>query len=115
MIGYYINVLKNYATFKGRARRMEFWMFNLCNFLVGILLGILSVFVPALAFLSFIYSLAIFIPSLAVTVRRLHDTNRGGGWIFIMFVPLIGSIWLLVLMFLDGTQGENRFGPNPKA
>ena len=115
MFEYYVSVLKNYATFTGRARRKEFWMFALCNFLISFVLGIFIRFVPVLLVLSLLYSLAILVPSLAVTVRRLHDTSRSGLWILISLVPLIGSIWLLVLMFLDGTVGDNKWGPDPKA
>ena len=61
-----------------------------------------------------LYSMAIFIPNLAVAVRRLHDQDKSGWWILIGFVPLIGGIWLLVLYCLDGTPGPNRFGPDPK-
>ena len=115
MFEYYVSVLKNYATFTGRARRKEFWMFALCNFLISILFGFLTTIVSVVWILSLLYSLAILIPSLAVTVRRLHDTSRSGLWFLIAFVPLIGSIWLLVLMFLDGTPGDNKWGPDPKA
>lgn len=61
-----------------------------------------------------LYSLAVFIPNLAVAVRRLHDSNRSGWWILIGLVPFIGAIWLLVLYLIDGTPGPNRFGPDPK-
>ena len=115
MFEYYVSVLKNYANFKGRARRKEYWMFVLCNFIIGIVFGLLTTVVPVLWVLSLIYSLAILIPGLAVAVRRLHDTSRSGLWILISLVPLIGGIWLLVLMFLDGTAGDNKWGPDPKA
>lgn len=62
-----------------------------------------------------LYALATFIPNLAVTVRRLHDQDKSGWWILISLIPLIGGIWLLVLYFIDGTPGPNRFGPDPKA
>ena len=62
-----------------------------------------------------LYGLAVFIPNLAVAVRRLHDQDKSGWWILIGFIPLIGGIWLLVLYFIDGTHGPNRFGPDPKA
>ena len=61
-----------------------------------------------------IYSLAILIPSIAVQIRRLHDTNRSGWWIFIGLIPLIGTIVFIVFMVQDSNPGENRFGPNPK-
>ena len=113
---YFIEILKDkYATFSGRARRKEYWMFFLCNFLIGILIGILARMLPMLSVLSILYSLAILIPGLALTVRRLHDTNRNWPWIFIAFIPIIGTIWLLVLLLLDGTAGDNQYGSDPKA
>lgn len=61
-----------------------------------------------------LYSLAVFIPSLAVTVRRLHDTNHSGWMYFVSLIPLIGGIWLLILLCTDGTHGQNQYGPDPK-
>lgn len=69
--------------------------------------------VPGIVLL--IYSVLIFIPNLALAVRRLHDQDKSGWWILIGFIPLIGAIWLFVLYLLDGTPGPNRFGPDPKA
>jgi uncharacterized membrane protein YhaH (DUF805 family) len=63
--------------------------------------------------LTFIYQLATLIPSIAVTVRRLHDTDRTGLWYFIIFVPFIGSIILLILMLPEGNWGDNQYGPDP--
>jgi len=106
---YYIGVLKNYVKFDGRARREEFWYFFLFNFIISLILGSISAGV-----LSTIYALGVLIPSIAVGVRRLHDTNRSGLWHLIILVPLIGTIWFIVLCILNGTPGYNRFGPNPK-
>ncbi|MDR3327389.1 MAG: DUF805 domain-containing protein [Prevotellaceae bacterium] len=127
-MNWYLKVLKQYADFSGRARRTEYWMFALFNILVVFALFIIATIIGAIAggssgagagavigyILYIIYGLATIIPSLAVVVRRLHDIGKGGGWIFISFVPLIGGIWLLILMFLDSEAGENRFGANPK-
>ena len=115
MIEYYVSVLKNYATFSGRARRKEFWMFSLCNFIIVAAFNILTSMVSALSVLSLIYSLAIFLPGLAVTVRRLQDINKKWVWIFITLIPLVGFIWILVLLCQEGTRGDNDFGPDPKA
>ena len=115
MFEYYVSVLKNYATFTGRARRKEFWMFALCNILISIVIGILTSIVPILWVLSLLYSLAVLVPGLAVSVRRLHDTSRSGVWILISLVPLIGGIWLLILMLQDGTASDNQWGSDPKA
>ena len=111
-MNWYLGVLKKYAVFSGRARRMEFWMFTLINIIVSIILACIDVFVGT-AILGMIYSLAVLIPSLAVTARRLHDTDRTGWWILIGFVPVIGVIVLLVFMVLEGQPGSNRFGDNP--
>ena len=116
MFDYYVKVLKNYATFSGRARRKEYWMFALCNFFICILLGVLMAVLGVFGIVLYVlYGLGIIIPSLAVLVRRLHDTNRSGAWFFISLVPLVGGIWLLILTFLEGTRGDNNYGPDPKA
>jgi len=120
VMNWYLQALKKYATFEGRARRKEFWFFALFNFLAILVLalidGALGTFSKeaGLGLLSGIYVLAIFIPSIAVTVRRLHDTDRSGWWILISFLQLIGGLVLLVFEVLDSTPGENRYGPNPK-
>jgi uncharacterized membrane protein YhaH (DUF805 family) len=123
--GFYMKCLKDkYASFDGRARRKEYWSFALFNaiiyfifYAVGIFLAV-STRSETLALIVFgilgIYGLGVIIPSLAVTVRRLHDIGKGGGWIFISFVPFVGGLILFVFTLLDSEAGENRFGPNPK-
>ncbi|WP_227396005.1 DUF805 domain-containing protein [Jeotgalibacillus aurantiacus] len=111
---WYLKVLKNYVTFSGRARRKEFWMFNLINFLIVLALSVVELVLEIPAFLSGIYSLAIILPSLAVTVRRLHDIGKSGWWILISLVPLVGAIILLVFECLDSVP-DNQYGPNPKS
>jgi uncharacterized membrane protein YhaH (DUF805 family) len=111
---WYLEVIKKYAVFEGRTRRREYWMFFLVNFIIELLLGMVEVMIGTMGLLSGIYSLFIFIPSLAVTVRRLHDTNRSGWWILIGLVPLVGWIFLLIFMIQDSTPGKNFYGPNPK-
>lgn len=119
-MNWYLGVLKKYATFSGRARRKEYWFFFLFNTLFSIALGLVDQATgnvnleTGVGLLSSIYSLAVLIPSLAVTFRRLHDTDRSGWWLLISLIPLIGALVLLVFMMLDSQQGENRFGPNPK-
>ena len=119
-MNWYIGVLKKYAVFKGRAQRAEYWFFVLFNVIFAIVFtvidGALGMLDPATGFgaLSGLYSLAVLIPSIAVTIRRLHDTSRAGWWLLIIFVPLIGGIVLLVFMCLDSTPGDNDYGPNPK-
>jgi len=116
----YLEVLRKYAVFSGRARRNEYWMFVLFNLIIGIVLGVIEGIVGIApqsdqSVLAGIYSLAVLIPSIAVFVRRLHDTNHSGWWFFIAFVPLIGAIVLLVFMVRDSDQGDNQYGANPKA
>ena len=90
-------------------------MFVLFNFLIGIVLAVVDGVIGTMGALSGLYSLAILIPSLAVFVRRLHDTDRSGWWIFLSLVPALGIIVLLVFAVLEGSAGENEFGPDPKA
>lgn len=113
-MNYYIEVLKKYAVFSGRARRKEYWMFVLWNFIIGFIIGLLSTFIEALLLLYWLYLLAILIPSVAVAVRRLHDTNHSGWWWFIGFIPIVGTIILIVFLAQDSQPGENQYGPNPK-
>jgi uncharacterized membrane protein YhaH (DUF805 family) len=117
---WYLIVLKKYLVFEGRARRKEYWFFILFNILIGIGLAIIDNMTGTLnpetgtGLLSGIYSLAVLIPTIAVAIRRLHDTDRSGWWLLLAFVPLIGGLVLLVFFVLDGTPGSNRFGPSPK-
>jgi len=112
---WYMAVLKKYAEFSGRARRREYWMFVLINFLIGCGLGVIGALVHGLSFLSWLYSLAVLVPSIAVSVRRLHDTGRSGWWLLIGLIPLIGFIVLIVFLATDGEPGDNEYGPNPKS
>ena len=112
---WYLKVVRdNYANFNGRASRQEYWMFILFNFIFTIVVGFIDGFL-SLGFLSLLYVLAILIPGLAVLVRRLHDVNKSGWWFFIIFIPIIGTIWMLILLCTDGNPGENSYGPSPKA
>ena len=119
-MNWYLEVLKKYAVFDGRARRKEYWFFYLFYFIFAIVLMTIDGMTgtsneeTGIGVLSSIYILAMIIPGLAVAVRRLHDTDRSGWWIFISLIPLIGGIWFLVLMVLDGTAGQNQYGPDPK-
>jgi uncharacterized membrane protein YhaH (DUF805 family) len=118
---WYIDVLKNYATFSGRARRKEYWMFVLFNVIISLILGIIDNIIGTTygsansGVLSSIYSLLVLVPSIAVGVRRMHDTNRSGWWVLINLVPCIGWIWFIVLAAQEGTAGDNQYGPDPKA
>ena len=117
---YFLYCLQHYADFTGRARRSEYWYFVLFNFIVSILIGLsLGVIagllnVPALVYLAYLWSLAVFIPSLAVSVRRLHDIGRSGWWLLLSLIPLIGAIILIIWHCTDSQPGANQYGPNPK-
>ncbi len=117
---WYITVLKKYAVFRGRARRREYWMFMLFSWIFTVIAMILdNVFNIAIENLFYgpiyiLYMLAVLVPILSVTVRRLHDTGKSGWYWLVYLIPIAGPIWLLVLMCLDGTPGENKYGPNPK-
>lgn len=118
MIQNYLRVLSKYATFSGRARRKEYWQFVLIHLIAGVIGGVLMSIVPDLAgpltILWMVYALAVFIPNLALSVRRLHDTDRSGWWLLIALVPFIGGIVVLVFYCLPGTVGANKFGEDPK-
>jgi len=111
---YYTAVLKNYAGFAGRARRAEYWMFALINAIISIVLAVVDMTVGLGGALQGLYGLAVLIPSLAVGVRRLHDTNRSGWWLLIVLIPVLGWIALLVFFVQDSDAGDNQYGPNPK-
>jgi uncharacterized membrane protein YhaH (DUF805 family) len=113
-MNYYLDVWRKFATFSGRARRSEYWMFLLFNTIVSTALFAVDMVLGTVFLLGGIYALAAFIPTLAVTVRRLHDTGKSGWWILITFIPLIGAIAFLVFMFQDSYAGDNEYGPNPK-
>jgi uncharacterized membrane protein YhaH (DUF805 family) len=136
-MNYYMQAFRKYAVFSGRARRMEYWMFTVINFAIifalnmlggalglgsfalgslggdtaaafGSIIGILLGFIPGL-----IFCLVILLPSIAVGVRRLHDTGRSGLWMLLGLIPFVGLI-LLVFMLIDSQPGDNEYGPNPK-
>lgn len=113
-MNWYLEVLKKYATFSGRARRKEYWMFVLFNMIFTFIITFVDSRLKLRGFFAGIYAIAIIIPSIAVCVRRLHDIGKSGAWYFISFIPLIGSIWKLVLMCREGDYGINEYGENPK-
>ncbi|NKE04767.1 DUF805 domain-containing protein [Mesobacillus selenatarsenatis] len=113
---WYLEALKNYANFKGRARRKEYWLFNLFHILImgtlylaGSAMESLLLFVVIL-----IYYFLTLIPYLSVTVRRLHDIGYSGWMYLVNFIPLVGGIILLVFTCLDSDANENKYGANPK-
>jgi uncharacterized membrane protein YhaH (DUF805 family) len=112
-MNWFVAVLKKYAVFSGRARRKEYWMFTLIYILIAIVLGFLDSMLGGAGILGILLAIGLFVPSLAVTVRRLHDTDRSGWWVLIAFVPFVGWLVLLVFMVLAGTSGSNPYGEDP--
>lgn len=116
---WYLKVVRdNYANFNGRARRKEYWMFTLVNVIIVIILGVVDQ-VTGLTYagqgvLGGIYSLLVFIPGLAVVVRRLHDTGRSG-WNYLWVLTCIGILYVLYLTIIEGDHGPNEYGPDPKS
>src|SRR5690606_42155613 len=116
---WYMEVLKNYAGFSGRARRKEYWYFVLFNTIISIVLaffdGITGTFSEAtgMGLLGGIYALAVLIPSLAVSVRRLHDTDRSGRGLLIALLPLMGAIVVLGFLGLNSSSGQNQYELTP--
>ena len=118
-MNYYLTVLKIYAVFSGRATRAEYWYFTLINFVISLILNIFDKAlhlnsIGNLGVLSLIYSLAVLIPGLAVTVRRLLDIIKCAWMLLILFIPFIGAIWLLILMLLDSKSEGNKYGVDSK-
>ena len=118
-MSWYLQVLKKYAVFSGRARRKEYWYFVLFNYIIGIVLGLIEGLAGIAAETDFsvlagLYSLAVLLPAIGVSVRRLHDTGRNGWWLFIGLIPLIGAIILLIYMVSDSQAETNQYGPSPK-
>lgn len=117
---WYLKCWQQYADFSGRARRKEYWMFALFNSIFALSAVILDNILGLTIGWSFygviyiLYILAVFVPGLAVSVRRMHDIGKSGWMILIVFIPIIGSIWLLILCCFDSQAGENRYGVNPK-
>lgn len=109
---YYKKVLKDYAVFTGRTNRKEFWMFVLVNFLIGFALGIIGGIIRTGDILMNIYSLAVLVPTIAVGIRRLHDTGKSGWWILLSLIPILGIIALIVLFVQDSQPGSNKYGSN---
>jgi uncharacterized membrane protein YhaH (DUF805 family) len=112
-MSWYLEVLKKYAQFDGRAARTEFWMFCLINAIIMIVLQAAASQVGILSLIATLYSLAVLVPALAVGARRLHDTGRSGWWQLLSFVPIIGVIVLIVFWIQAGAPGENQYGANP--
>jgi len=117
---WFIYTLQQFNDFKSRSRRQEYWRFMLFYILLAIgahfldsLFGFASVgdvYGPIYA----LYIIIMFLPALAVSVRRLHDVDKSGWWLLLGFIPIIGTIWLLIYFLREGTYGPNRYGADPK-
>ncbi|HLS21890.1 MAG TPA: DUF805 domain-containing protein [Paenalcaligenes sp.] len=119
-MNWYLEVLRKYAVFTGRARRKEYWFFVLFNVIFLIILSFLDRALgtfnmqSGVGLLTSIYWLAVLIPAIAVGVRRLHDIGRSGWWLLLVFIPVIGPLIILVMMLFNSQPGDNAYGPNPK-
>jgi uncharacterized membrane protein YhaH (DUF805 family) len=119
-MNWYLDALKKYAVFNGRSHRKAYWLFVLFNMLIAVGLAIVDsmagTFDQETGFGLFgaLYALAVFLPGLAITVRRLHDTSRSGWWALLVLIPVLGVLVLIVFMVLDSHPGTNEYGPNPK-
>ncbi len=120
-MNYYLNTIKRSLTFDGRASRYEWWCFSLINISINIVIqGVFALLIfngitlILLLKLLRIFNLIMWLPSVAVTIRRLHDINKNIRSLLLLLIPLIGLIWFLVLMAKDGDQGDNQYGVNPK-
>jgi uncharacterized membrane protein YhaH (DUF805 family) len=116
-MNYYVDTWRDYFNFSGRARRKEYWYFQLFHALALVIGEVLVVQSGATGVFTIIFALyfvASIVPEIAVTVRRLHDIGKSGWWYFVSLVPIAGPIWFLVLMCSDGEFGNNQYGPSPR-
>ena len=119
-MNWYLSVLKKYAVFSGRARRKEYWMFFLFNIIFAFVAMILdnalgtAIEGSGYGLIYILYTLAVLLPGIAVSVRRLHDVGKSGWFLLIILIPFVGAIWFLVLACTDGNPGKNAYGANPK-
>lgn len=116
---WYLLAFRKFAEFKGRSPRKEYWMFTLFNLLIALGLGMLAGLVGGKEggltdVVSGLYTLVVFVPSLALSVRRLHDIGKSGWWMLITLIPLVGPLIMLFFMVKDSQPGTNEYGPNPK-
>lgn len=108
-MNWYLKCLKQYCDFSGRATRTEYWMFVLFNIIFSILFSVIGAYMD-LMWLQGVYGIAVLLPGLAVSVRRLHDMGNSGLMYFVGLIPLIGWIWLLVLVCQPSQSGTNKWG-----
>lgn len=116
---WYLKVINSYFDFNGRSRRMEYWMFILINSIISVFCILLDTMLGTVWSIGYGpiyigYGLAVFVPGLAVAIRRLHDIGKSGWYYLLVIIPIIGPIWLIILLVTEGEQGDNKYGPNPK-
>ncbi|PJJ53275.1 DUF805 domain-containing protein [Hymenobacter chitinivorans] len=118
---YFLQALRKYADFSGRARRKEYWMFVLFQVLAFIAAMVIDTIFATITgsefgagYITGLLWLALIVPGIAVSVRRMHDLDKSGWFLLVSFIPLVGGIWLLVLTCTEGTSGPNQYGPDPK-
>lgn len=111
---WFLKVVKNYAGFSGRAQRKEYWMFILFYMVFSILAGVVDGVIGTSGALQGALGLGLFVPSLAVLIRRLHDVGKSGWFFFVALIPMVGGIWLIITLAKDGDPGSNAYGENPK-
>jgi len=115
-MNYFISALKKYAVFSGRASRAEYWYYTLFLIIISFFMGMLDAIMNAIGgvpFLSLIFGLGTFIPSIAVSIRRLHDVDKSGWNNLLPFIPLFGSLILFYFFIKKGDEHENKYGPIP--
>lgn len=118
-MNWYVKVLKQYLDFSGRARRKEYWFFVLFSIAFTILIIFLDEFLSRnrgymIGLVYIIYGVFVLLPSLSVSVRRLHDIGKSGLWILLFLIPFAGWFWLLILLCMEGQNKTNKWGENPK-
>ncbi|MEU5918678.1 DUF805 domain-containing protein [Streptomyces sp. NPDC004288] len=113
-MNWYLEVLKKYVVFTGRARRQEHWMFLLFNIIAVIVVVVVDLAIGTFPLLYPIYFLAVLLPHLGVTVRRLHDTGRSGWTVLLGLIPLVGAVILIAFLATEGERNDNAYGPSPK-
>ncbi|MFZ3493318.1 DUF805 domain-containing protein [Streptomyces sp. 5.8] len=112
---YFTDVVKRYADFNGRARRQEYWMYILFYAALVIVALIIDFAVSTYPLFYLLVVLGLFLPTLGVGVRRLHDQDKSGWWVLVGIIPFVGWIWAIVLMATEGNPNPNQYGPSPKA
>ena len=113
-MSWYIQDIKIFFDFSGRARRKEYWIFSIISAIISVILGFVDGFI-GFNLLTGLYGLFVLIPEISLQFRRLHDIDKSAWWLLLLFVPVIGAIVILVFAFLPGTAGPNKYGIDPKS